>query len=100
MTKDTIIHTLTTNSQMIKSYGVDKIGIFGSYARNQQTEQSDIDIVVKFEDGKKSYKAFIKLAYYLEEILNKKVDLVTYKSLSDNFIAHIEKEIRYVALGH
>jgi len=62
-----------------QKYGVKSIGIFGSFARNEQTEVSDIDIIVEFERpiGLK----FFELADYLEKILGLKVDLLTLNAL-------------------
>ncbi len=58
-----------------KKYKVKKIGIFGSYARGDQKKDSDIDILVELE--KPLGLKFVTLAYYLEEILGKKVEIVT-----------------------
>jgi len=58
-----------------EKYGVIEIGIFGSYVRNEQKKTSDIDILVKFE--KPLGLEFVNLAYYLEEILGERVEVVT-----------------------
>jgi predicted nucleotidyltransferase len=60
-------------------YGVKKIGIFGSYARNEQSEISDIDLLVEFE--KPIGLKFVELAEYLEGILGIRVELVTPNAL-------------------
>jgi len=100
MTKENIILTLVANSDKIKSFGVDQLGLFGSYAREQHNDQSDIDIIVKFQEGKKNYKSFINLVYFLEKLLGKQVDLLTFKSLTNSFLKHIEKDITYVTLDN
>jgi predicted nucleotidyltransferase len=66
-------------NELKEKYGVVKIGVFGSFARAEQRENSDIDILVEFERpiGLK----FVDLAYYLEEILCKKVEVVTLPAL-------------------
>ncbi len=83
-------------------YGVEKMAIFGSLARDDQTEKSDVDILVHL--GKPLGFDFIELSYYLEELLDKKVDLTTSshlkKSMADPRYEHIalniERDLIYV----
>ncbi|MCX6233226.1 MAG: nucleotidyltransferase family protein [Bacteroidetes bacterium] len=84
----------------MKEFGVKRIGLFGSYVRNEPTPDSDIDFIVEFNPGKKNYKNFIHLAYFLESILNKEVDLLTHGSLSPYLKPYIFKEIEYVSFSH
>lgn len=65
---------------ILKEAGVIRSSIFGSYARGEETEVSDIDILVEVPKGTGLF-AFIGLQHKLEDTLNKKVDLVTYKSI-------------------
>ncbi len=65
--------------RLLKKNGIKKAGIFGSYARGEQTKASDIDILI--EPYKGMGLEFVGLAFDLEKELGKKVDLVTYKSL-------------------
>ncbi len=78
-------------------YGVKKIGLFGSYVRNMQNAQSDIDLLVEFEPDKLNYSNFINLAFFLEDNLESKVDLVTLDSLSPYIGPNILKEVEYVS---
>jgi uncharacterized protein len=77
-------------------FGVEKIALFGSFARDEATEDSDIDIVVSL--SKPLGFAFIELADYLEEKLGRKVDLVTTTTLAMGIAnprrAHIAKDIQ------
>jgi predicted nucleotidyltransferase len=57
-------------------FKVDEIAIFGSYARGNQRDDSDIDIMVDFKEGYKTFDNYMDLKFYLEELLGKKVDLV------------------------
>ncbi len=75
-------------------YNVDKIGYFGSFARNEQTESSDIDIIVSFK--KPLGWAFFDLQELLEKELKRKVDLVTFNALKEQLKETILKEIKYV----
>ena len=98
--KEQIFKIIQLNNQKIKSFGVKKIGLFGSFVRNQQTNHSDIDFLVEFEKEKKSYDSFIKLAFFLEDLFERKVDLLTNKSLSPYLGPHILNETEYVPLGN
>lgn len=73
---------------------VDKIGYFGSYARNEQTSDSDIDILVSF--GKPLGWAFFDLQEFLEKELEKKVDLVSVKALKEQLREIILNEVKYI----
>ena len=74
-----------------KEYAVERIGVFGSYAKGNQTESSDIDILVEFKDP--TYDNLIDLAFYLEELYGKKIDLITVKGLSPYILPSVEKEV-------
>ena len=87
---------LKQNLEAIRNFGVKQIGIFGSYSKNKQEDMSDIDILVEFEKGKKSFKTFIMLLHYLERLTNKKIDLVTKESLSPYIGPHILKEVIFI----
>lgn len=62
-------------------YKINKIGLFGSFAREEATESSDIDIFVDFKDEANVFRNFFDIKYDLEEIFQKKVDLIS----SNNF---------------
>lgn len=76
-----------------KKFFVKKIGLFGSYVREQQTEESDVDILVEF--SKPVGLEFFDLKEYLESVLNKKVDLVTIGALKPTMKDRILKEVRF-----
>lgn len=75
-------------------FSVDKIGYFGSYSRNEQTEQSDIDILVEFR--KPLGWDFFDLQDFLEKELKIKVDLVSMKALKEQLKESILKQARFV----
>lgn len=97
--KNDILKTLSSRKEKLKKYGIKKIALFGSFVRNEQKKGSDIDFLVQFSKRGKNYDNFINLAYYLEELFGKKVDLVTMESLSPYIKPYIIKEIQYVSLG-
>ena len=74
MTKEEILQKLKENKAYIQErYGVEKIGLFGSYARDEATQQSDIDIFVRFKEPK--FRMIAGLWNYLEEMYHTKIDL-------------------------
>jgi len=92
MDKVVILDFLKTHKNELKEkFNVEKIGLFGSYVRDEANENSDIDIVVKMPSD---FKKFFELQYYLEKQFNKKIDLGLEKTLR-SFIKD-KSEIIYV----
>ena len=90
-----IKNTLLSHKQRLSTkYGLSNIAIFGSYARNQQTQTSDLDILVEF--NRPIGLEFIDLADELELILKLKIDLVSKKGIKERHLKSIEKELEYV----
>lgn len=75
-------------------YPIASMALFGSYARNEQTPTSDVDIMVEF-DGKIGVK-FIDLANELEKALGIKVDLVSKKGIKEQYLNTILSDLIYV----
>jgi len=93
-TRKEIEQILKKNKKYLKKkFKVKEIGIFGSYARNEQLKDSDVDILVKFSDN--IGWEFIDLKDYLKEILDLEVDLVTIKALKPQLRDNILKEVVY-----
>lgn len=97
--KSELFSALLRNQARLRQYGVKRCGVFGSFARGKQTDQSDVDILVEFEPGKKSFDNFMKLAFFLEETFGRKVELVTPESLSPYIGPHILREVEYASTG-
>jgi len=76
-------------------FGVKEIGIFGSYVREEPQESSDIDILVEFLDGYKTFDNYMDLKFYLEDLLNLKVDLVSKTALKPRIKPYILEEVIY-----
>lgn len=98
-TKQEIIHKLEQNRDFLRSHGVKKIGVFGSYSRGFQHSESDIDLLIEFERGKKTFDNFMTLVFFLEDLLEHKVELVTKESLSPHIGPYILKETEYASLA-
>jgi predicted nucleotidyltransferase len=87
-----IIDQLKSHAQEIKAcFGVKRIGLFGSFARGEQKESSDIDVLVEFE--KPTFRNFMDLSFYLEDLFGRKVDLVTVKGLRPRIRPYVEKDV-------
>ena len=80
MQRDEILALLKSHWRELKKFGVHSLSIFGSIARNQARKNSDIDILVDFEKPVGLFE-FVRLKLYLEEVLGRKVDLVTPEAL-------------------
>lgn len=79
-----------------EKYGVYKIGIFGSFARHEQTEESDIDIAIEMVPEKKNLHNFLAFKRHLENEFGRKVDLGIASALKPEARKFVEKEIIYV----
>jgi predicted nucleotidyltransferase len=97
--KEEVLRIIRNHQQEIRRFGVRRCGFFGSFVREQNTEQSDIDILVEFEPDQKTFDNYMQLAFFLEEILGRDVDLVTVESLSPYIGPHILKEVEYAQIG-
>lgn len=91
--EDVVRIVLENLGDMRRKYGVKRIGLFGSYTRNEQKESSDVDFVVEFEEGKATLDNFMDLASFLEELLGKKVDLLTVEGLRSIRIEEVKRSI-------
>ena len=98
-TKREALALISQHSEAIRAYGVKRCGIFGSVARDETRDASDVDILVEFEPNKKTFRNFMGLADYLEELLGRPVDLVTAESLSPYIGPYILQEVLYAPLG-
>ena len=96
----TIFSLLEKNQSILSRYGVEQIGLFGSYVRNEQSDASDIDLLVEFSRGKKSLHNLVSLADDLEKLFGKRVEIVTKESLSPYIGPHILREVQYASVAH
>ena len=86
------IEILRNHEQEIKRrFAVRRIGLFGSFVRGEETKESDIDILVEFEDP--TFRNFMNLAFYLEDIFSRRLDLLTPEGISHRIRPYVEKEV-------
>lgn len=94
MDREYILTFLKEHKEELKQkYNIQKIALFGSFARDEANEKSDIDILV---DMPSSFDKFFELKYYLEKNFNREVDLGKFKTLRLLVKEKIEKEILYI----
>ena len=95
MQKSDILNTLALHKNTLKEkFEIDKIGLFGSYARDEATVNSDIDIYVEFKN--KTFDNIAGLWVYLEELYHKKIDLIHFHKRANKIIMNnIQKEVIY-----
>ena len=98
-TKQEIFNLLYQNRYQLRKLSVKRIGIFGSFVRGEQSNSSDIDLLVEFEPQKKTFDNFMELSFFLEDIIKNRIDLVTKESLSPYIGPHILKEVEYASLA-
>ncbi|MEK7188327.1 MAG: nucleotidyltransferase family protein [Patescibacteria group bacterium] len=94
--KREILDSLAKNSGKLKELGIKRIGLFGSYAVGTQTETSDIDLLVEFDKGKKSFDNFMGTVTFSETLLGRKVEVITPESLSPHIAPYVKQEVEYV----
>ncbi len=98
LTAEEILKLIQQNRERIKRYGVKRIGLFGSYLRGEQKESSDIDILVEFEKGKKTFDNYMELKFFLEDLFKRKVDLVIAESVKPELRKYIMESVKYAGL--
>lgn len=94
--KEDIVGALSQNRRRMESLGVRRVGLFGSFARGTQHAESDVDLLVEFEPGRKTFDNFMELAFLLEDLLQRRVELVTPEALSAHIGPKILQEVEYV----
>lgn len=82
-------------NEIQKRFGVWRIGIFGSFARGEEKEGSDIDVLVEFRDNYETFDNFMDLKYFLEDLFELKIDLVTIDALRPQLKDDILQEVIY-----
>lgn len=96
--KEDIKKILLARKTEIKTYGVKRIGIFGSFVRGEQHPESDLDFMVEYLPGQKNFDNFMNLAFLLEDTFQRKIDLITPESISQYIYPQVLEEIEYVSL--
>jgi uncharacterized protein len=97
LSTDEIITYLRQNMPLLNErFGVIRLGIFGSFARGEQSVTSDIDMVVEMDKDRKNIHSFLKLKRFLEEEMSIEIDLGFEHSLRPAIKEKVIKQIIYV----
>lgn len=101
LTKKEIKSLITSNAELFRQYGISNIGLFGSYASQEQKEDSDIDILIDFERDKETFDNFMSVCNLLEQVFTgHRVEVVTKGGLSPYIGPHILKNTEYVQISN
>ena len=95
MSASEIFKIIRQNKEKLSQLGVRQIGLFGSQARGDASPNSDLDFLVEFVKGRKNYDNYIELCFFLEDLFNTEIDLLTPESLSPHLKAQILREVQY-----
>ncbi len=94
LTMTEIFNEIEKNRATLQRYGVRKLGLFGSFARGETHETSDLDFVVVFE--KKTFDAYMDTKEFLEDLFKRQVDLVISDAIKPRLRKAIQEEAVYV----
>lgn len=96
-TLEEVVSEIKKNEEIIrKKFKVREIGVFGSVVRGEETEKSDIDIIVEFESEGKNFDNYMELKFFLEELLGASVDLVSKSAIKERLKSKILEEVVFV----
>lgn len=96
-TREHILKTLKSNKIFLAKFGIRNVGLFGSYGRNEQSNESDIDLLIEFEPEKETFDNLMAVCDFFEKLFkNEKVEVVTKNGLSPYIGPSILKEVHYV----
>ncbi|MGO9121422.1 MAG: nucleotidyltransferase family protein [Desulfomonilaceae bacterium] len=93
MTRDEVLRKLEENFETIRGFDVRSLGIFGSYAREEQSEASDMDFLVEFDRA--TFDNYFDLKFFLEDLFGRKVDLVIKDTIKPRIRSTILEETVY-----
>jgi len=96
MRRDEVLRVLESHTAELQRFGVKSLRLFGSVARDEAADDSDVDLLVDFERPP-GFSSFMKLRIFLEDLLGADVDLVTERGLKDRVRPYVEKEAIRVA---
>ena len=98
-TRTDVIERLHRHRDDLRRLGVERIGLFGSFQRDEPDAESDVDLLVEFAPGEKTFDHFMALSFLLEDELGRPVELVTREALSPHIGPHILQSVEYVEIG-
>jgi len=97
--KQEVLTLLNNHKADLQNSGVARLGLFGSFARNEQRDGSDVDLLIEFAAGQKTFDNLMRVGDYLEGLFARRVELVTPESLSSYLKLRIVQEAEYVVIS-
>jgi predicted nucleotidyltransferase len=97
--KEQIKQRLLGAREELASLGVTSIGLFGSFVTEQQTPASDVDLLVEFAPDQHSFDNFMDVSFLLEDLLGRRVEVITPEALSPYLGPHILREVEHVPIA-
>jgi predicted nucleotidyltransferase len=91
-----VVKRIQANQARLTELGVASLSLFGSVPRGDSTENSDIDLLVRI-DGHADFDRYMDLKLFLEDLLGRRVDLITDQALREEIRAHVEQDLLCVA---
>ena len=92
MNRDDVLDILRTHKPTLaERFGVTELALFGSFARDEANDESDVDVLVRY-DGPATSRSYFGVQFYIEDLLGRRVDLVTHKALRSEFRPYVERE--------
>lgn len=89
------ISLINEHMDSINKFHIKEIGVFGSFVRGEQTPDSDVDILVKFEEDQETLDNYMDLKFYLEDLFRRKVDVVIADAIKDALKKTIVESVHY-----
>lgn len=94
-TIDDVMALMNDNMSNIEKYHIREIGVFGSFVRGEQTENSDVDVLVEFDEDSETLDNYMDLKFYLEDLFHRKVDVVIVNAIKDALKKSILESVKY-----
>lgn len=95
MTRKNAFRTLEENRKQLRRLGVEKIALYGSVARDEAAPQSDVDVLVELADAFLTLEGYMDLCFYLEELIGRRVDVTTFRSIKPHMRDRVLAEAVY-----
>ena len=96
MNRDEVLELLRTHKPVLaQRFGVTGLALYGSFARDQATDDSDVDILVQFKTPP-DWKSYFGAQFYLEDLLGRRVDFAMDEELRAEFRPYVERDLTHV----
>ena len=98
-TKQDVLDRLRSHAVELHNLGLARVGIFGSFARETPSHDSDVDLLLEFRPHEKTFDRYMEAIFLLEEILARRIDAVTPEGLHARIAPYVLREVEYVTLA-